>query len=137
MGTRNQKAGAHRDGSADLVFTTSRGRAIHEQRFVHRWFKPLLKSAALPDIRLYDLRHTAATLALLAGVSPKVLSEQLGHANVAFTLEVYSHLLPHMQETAATQVEGLLFPAQTRISDRLPPEPSYPRLEVMREVASG
>jgi integrase len=94
-----------------LVFTSSLGGPIHESRFVGRHFKPLLQSACLPSIRLYDLRHTAATLALSAGVSPKIVSEQLGHASVAFTLEVYSHVLPHMQETAAMKVEALLMAA--------------------------
>jgi integrase len=63
----------------------------------------------LPRIRLYDLRHTAATLALAAGVPAKVVSEPLGHASVAFTLDTYSHVLPHMKEAAAAQVEALLF----------------------------
>ena len=62
----------------------------------------------MPNIRLYDLRHTAATLALAAGVSPKIISEQLGHASVAFTLDVYSHVLPHVQDAAAEKVEALL-----------------------------
>ena len=57
-----------------------------KQNLFVRYFKPLLESAGLPNIRLYDLRHTAATLALAAGVSPKVVSEQLGHASAAFTL---------------------------------------------------
>ncbi len=92
----------------DLVFTSKLGGPIHESKFVGRHFKPLLRSAALPNVRLYDLRHTAATLALSAGVSPKIVSEQLGHASVAFTLEVYSHVLPHMQDTAAIKVEALL-----------------------------
>jgi integrase len=95
----------------DLVFTAQRGGPIHETKFVGRYFKPLLRSAGLPNLRLYDLRHTAATLALVAGVSPKIVSEQLGHASVAFTLEVYSHILPHMQETAAMKVEALLMAA--------------------------
>ena len=51
------------------------------------------------------------TLALSAGVSPKVVSEQLGQATVALTLEVYSHVLPHMQETAAMKVKALLISA--------------------------
>jgi len=55
--------------------------------------------------------HTAATLALGAGVPAKVVSEQLGHASVAFTLDTYSHVLPHMQEAAAAQMEVLLFEA--------------------------
>ena len=68
----------------------------------------LVKRAALPDIRLYDLRHTAATLALTVGVSPKVVSEQLGHTSAAFTLDIYSHVLPHMQDDAAAKVEAAL-----------------------------
>jgi hypothetical protein len=62
--------------------------------------------AAHPALRS---RHTAATLALGAGVPAKVVSEQLAHASVAFTLDTYSHVLPHMQESAAAQVEALLF----------------------------
>ena len=98
-------------GEGDLVFTAHRGVQIREERFVRVYFKPLLRSAGLPNIRLYDLRHTAATLALAAGVSPKIVSEQLGHASVAFTLEVYSHVLPHMQEAAANKIEALLMAA--------------------------
>ena len=59
-------------------------------------------------MRLYDLRHTAATLALSAGVPAKVVSEQLGHASSAFTLDVYAHVLPHMQSEAAVRVAALL-----------------------------
>jgi integrase len=103
-----EAARAAEAGPCDLVFTADRGGPIHEAKFVGRYFKPLLRSAGLPDIRLYDLRHTAATLGLAAGVSPKIVSEQLGHASVAFTLEVYSHVLPHMQDTAAMKVEALL-----------------------------
>jgi integrase len=103
------KAGQARTG--DLVFASERGGAVLETKFVGRHFKPLLKEAGLPNIRLYDLRHTAATLALAAGVSPKIVSEQLGHASMAFALEVYSHVLPHMQHTAALKVEALLMAA--------------------------
>src|ERR1019366_6809355 len=76
----------------NLVFVAKRGRPIRESKFVCRYFKPLLKEAGLPNIRLYELRHTAATLALTAGVSSKIISEQLGHASVAFTLDVYSRV---------------------------------------------
>jgi integrase len=94
----------------DLLFRATRGGPIRESRFVQRYFKPLLKGAELPPIRLYDLRHTAATISLAAGVSPKIISEQLGHASVAFTLDVYSHVLPHMQDAAAEKVQALLLP---------------------------
>ena len=59
-------------------------------------------------IRLYDLRHTAATLAVAAGVSVKVISDQLGHASISFTLERYSHVLPSIQDEAAARVERML-----------------------------
>jgi integrase len=75
---------------------------------VKKHFKPLLREAGLPNIRLYDLRHTSATLALTVGVAPKVVSEQLGHASAAFTLDTYSHVLPHMQDEAAAKMEAAL-----------------------------
>lgn len=93
---------------ADLIFTTARGEPISEEYLVKRHFKPLLREAGLPDIRLYDLRHTSATLALTVGVAPKVVSEQLGHASAAFTLDTYSHVLPHMQDEAAAKMEAAL-----------------------------
>jgi integrase len=93
---------------ADLIFTNARGEPINEEYLVKKHFKPLLREAALPNIRLYDLRHTSATLALTAGVPPKVVSEQLGHASAAFTLDTYSHVLPHMQEEAAAKMEAVL-----------------------------
>ena len=66
-------------------------------------------SCALPDIRLHDLRHTHATLALQAGIHPKVVSERLGHANVAITLDTYTHVVPALQSDAAELVAGLVF----------------------------
>ena len=93
---------------ADLIFTTTRGEPTSEEYLVKKHFKPLLREAGLPNIRLYDLRHTSATLALTVGVAPKVVSEQLGHASAAFTLDTYSHVLPHMQEEAAARMEAAL-----------------------------
>lgn len=92
-----------------LVFVNSQGLPISRRSLVQHQFKPLLRRLGLPDIRLYDLRHTAATLALVAGVPPKVVSEQLGHTRAAFTLDVYAHVLPQMQDAAAAKVEALLF----------------------------
>ncbi|MGB8029850.1 MAG: tyrosine-type recombinase/integrase [Terracidiphilus sp.] len=93
--------------AARQIFKTRLGRPINSN-YLARRFKQLLREAGLPAMRLYDLRHTAATLALAAGVPPKVVSEQLGHASSAFTLDVYSHVLPHMQAEAALRVEALL-----------------------------
>jgi integrase len=71
---------------------------------VTRRFVQLSRDAGLPRIRLHDLRHTHATLALVAGVHPKIVSERLGHSTVAFTLDVYSHAIPHLQAEAAEDI---------------------------------
>ena len=92
--------------ASDLVLKTISGHPINSDRLA-KSFKSILEQAELP--RLYDLRYTAATLALAAGVSPKVVSEQLGHASAAFTLDTYAHVLPHMQDEAAAKVEAMLF----------------------------
>ncbi len=62
----------------------------------------------MPQIRLHDLRHTHASLALQAGIPAKVVSERLGHASVAFTLDVYSHVVPGLQEDAAQRIAALV-----------------------------
>jgi integrase len=94
--------------AVDLIFITEFGRPVNVNSLVYKHFKPIIKRAGLPNIRLYDLRHTAATLALTVGVSPKIVSEQLGHTSAAFTLDVYSHVLRHMQDDAAAKVEAAL-----------------------------
>jgi integrase len=63
----------------------------------------------LPEIRLHDLRHTHATLALPAGIHPTVVSERPGHATVSITLDTYSHAIPAMKEEAAAKIAGLVF----------------------------
>jgi len=92
-----------------LVFANEDGNPPDLRHITRRHFKPLLKAAGLPDIRLYDLRHTCATLLLAAGENPKVISERLGHATVAMTLDTYSHVLPDMQQKAAEKLGKLLF----------------------------
>ncbi|MBI3927186.1 MAG: site-specific integrase [Armatimonadetes bacterium] len=92
----------------DLVFADAHGGPLEERR-VGRVFKRVLKAAGLPShFALYSLRHTAATLLLLAGVNPKVVSDLLGHASVTITLDVYSHVLPSLQEETAAHMERLL-----------------------------
>ena len=92
----------------DLIFRTPSGQPINAD-YLAKHFRSILDIAGLPRLRLYDLRHSAATIALAAGVSPKVVSEQLGHASTAFTLDTYTHVLPHMQDEAAARVEAMLF----------------------------
>lgn len=63
---------------------------------------------------MYDLRHTHATLLLLAGVHLKVVSERLGHATVTITLDVYSHVLPNMQQEAAERLDAMIYSPSTQ-----------------------
>ena len=91
-----------------LVFTNESGQVLHPW-VTSRCFRKAVKEAMLPDLRLHDLRHTHATLALQAGIHPKVVSERLGHATVAITLDTYSHAIPAMQEEAAAKIAGLVF----------------------------
>ncbi len=91
------------------VFTKDDGEPVHPQS-VSRAFAQAIAAAKLPEIRLHDLRHTHATLALQAGIHPKVVSERLGHATIAITLDTYSHAIPSMQEEAAALIAGLVFP---------------------------
>lgn len=68
-----------------------------------------MTAAEVPEIRLYDLRHTTATLLLSAGENPKVVSERLGHASIVLTLDTYSHDLPTMQKEATSKIEKMMF----------------------------
>jgi integrase len=94
----------------DLVFTSQDGSPLHPGQFADR-FERLVKAAGVPRIRFHDLRHTHATLALQAGVHPKVVSERLGHASVSITLDTYSHAIPALQEEAADKVARVVFGA--------------------------
>lgn len=81
------------------------GTPLNTSNLTAKHFKPPLKPAGLPKtIRLYDLRHTCATLLLSAGENPKVVSERLGHASITLTLDVYSHVLPDRQKAATDKL---------------------------------
>lgn len=94
----------------DLVFASGEGTPILLRNLVRRHFQPLLTRAELsPTLRLYDLRHSCATLLLSAGENPKVVSERLGHASIVLTLDTYSHVLPSMQQAATEKLEKILY----------------------------
>ena len=91
-----------------LVFCTGRGTPIRRDNLHDKSWKPLLSRAGLPDIRFHDLRHTCATLLLTKGVHPKIVSEMLGHASIAITLDTYTHVIPGLGEVAASAMEDAL-----------------------------
>ena len=103
------KAGAEYQNN-DLVFASGEGTPIIPRNLLSRHFKPILTRAKLPQsLRLYDLRHTCATLLLAANEHPKIISERQGHASVTLTLDTYSHVLPTMQQAATEKFEKILF----------------------------
>lgn len=73
-------------------------------------FARIARRARLAGTRFHDLRHTFASLMLLAGIHPKIVSEALGHSSVAFTLDTYSHVLPSIQKAAAKRLDEVLEP---------------------------
>jgi integrase len=91
-----------------FVFTTQVGTPINRHNFFRRCFKPMLEEAGLPrTVRFHDLRHTCATLLLSKNVNPKIVQELLGHANISQTMDTYSHVLPDMQERAASAMDDI------------------------------
>ena len=91
-----------------LIFPSGAGTPLSGGN-LNRAFKALLKRAVLPPvIRFHDLRHTCATLLLRQGVNPKFVQELLGHGDVSLTLNVYSHVLPDMGDTAAGAMDDAL-----------------------------
>ncbi len=103
----------------DLVFASELGGPLQLRNVVMRHFKPLLRSAELPNIRLYDLRHAHATLSHAAGVDVKVIQERLGHASITLTLDTYVHVSAGMQQKAAALLDGFMSSTKTAGARRL------------------
>lgn len=91
------------------VFTWPDGEPVHPS-VVSQTFTRLVRKHKLPALSFHGLRHTAATAALAGGLSPKIVSDRLGHASVSITLDTYSHVLPAMDEHAAAVISGLVLP---------------------------
>lgn len=99
----------------DLVFCWPDGRPYHPEAFSKTFDRKLRQAAFadLPTIRLHDLRHTWATLALIAGVDVKIVSERLGHSSPMVTWQTYQHVIKGMQTDAAEKVAALIFGSET------------------------
>jgi integrase len=90
-----------------FLFTTSVGTPLDGPTVTHR-FQALLKNAGLPRMRFHDLRHRCATLLLVQGVHPRVVMEILGHSQISITMNIYSHVIPAMQQEVATRLDAIL-----------------------------
>ncbi len=90
------------------VFTCEDGTPLHPHSLTDA-FERRVRSLDVPVIRFHDLRHTCATLLLQAEVHPKVVQEMLGHSSIGITLDIYSHVVPSMQDEAAARLDAAVF----------------------------
>lgn len=104
------RLGTRPDGET-FVVTQADSSALQPRSLTHEWVR-VLGTTTLPRTRFHDLRHAHATHMLASGVHPKVASERLGHSKVGITLDLYSHVLPGMQEDAAAKVDAAFKAAQ-------------------------
>ena len=109
---RDAAHGAYRE--LDFVFATSAGTPVDISNLRKQVFAPLLSAAGISHHRLYDLRHTAITLMLRAGLPLTVVSQRAGHSSTQMTLDVYAHVLPGEQDDATDKMSELF----TRLSSR-------------------
>ncbi len=94
-------------GLDDMVFANHEGQPLDPSMLSHE-FASIVKRAGLEHVRFHDLRHTFASLALLRGAKPKVISEALGHSSVAFTMDIYSHIIEGMQSEMMALLDEVL-----------------------------
>ena len=104
------------DGAEQWAFTDGDGEPVHPHA-LHQSFHRIVRNAGVTPTRFHDLRHTHGSLLIKEGVPVKVVSERLGHAHIALTMQTYQHLLPGMQEDAANTVERLTRPKRQKTTD--------------------
>ena len=102
----------------DLVFANHDGKPIDPSVLTHN-FARIVRQAGLERVRSDDLRHTFASLALLPGAKPKVMSAALGHASVAFTMDTYSHIISGMQEDMMALLDDVLPSGKTGLNNKI------------------
>lgn len=106
------RLGSRPDGNT-FVVTQTDGSPLQPRSLTHEWVR-VLGTTDLPRIRFHDLRHAHATHMLASGVHPKVASERLGHSKVGITMDLYSHVMPGMQDDAVAKVDAALRAAQRK-----------------------
>lgn len=117
------------DNPERWVFTDGDGNVVHPHA-VYEAFRRIVQNAGVPTIRFHDLRHTHGSLLIQDGIPVKVVSERLGHAHIAHTIQTYQHLLPGMQADAALAVERITKPVPPAATDT-----GEPRRNARRKTA--
>jgi len=100
----------------DFVFGSPEGKPMYPGTLTHN-FARIVRKANITHVRFHDLRHTHASLMLMSGVHPQIVQERLGHASVAFTLDVYSHCVPDLQNAAAKRFDEILQTKLRQVED--------------------
>jgi integrase len=90
----------------DLVFSTLEGKPLRPNTITRAWVT-LSVRAGVKAIRLHDARHTHASIMLKQGIHPKIVQERLGHSSIEMTLDIYSHVMPGIQEAAAKRFDDI------------------------------
>ena len=98
---------------AAVLFSLGGFRSVPNYWLKYAFFK-FIKASGLQRVRLHDLRHSHATHLLMTNVHPKIVQERLGHANIATTMDLYTHVMPGMQDKAASRVDAALRAAITK-----------------------
>ena len=98
-----------------LVFTTTVGTPVDARQVIRR-HHAILKAAGIPHLRFHDLRHSAASLLLAQGVSPKYISQLLGHKQVSFTMQTYAHVIKETQQELADKMDTILNPVAPQVA---------------------
>ena len=107
-------------GLDNLVFVNAEGKPLDPGVLTHN-FARIAKHVGLENVRFHDLRHTFASLMLLRGAKPKVISEALGHSSVAFTMDVYSHIIEGMRSDDTALLDEVLPVGKNGMSKKLTP----------------
>jgi len=112
----------------ELIFRNRAGNPMNGQNLVTRVFHPALKNAGVKRIRFHDLRHTYAALMLSSNCGLKFLQQQMGHASIQTSLDLYGHLLPQASEGVASRLDELVFEEGIRPALQLIPGGRHERV---------
>lgn len=105
---REKMTAEGRGGDTDLIFGDTEGSFLRKSNFLRRTWKPIKAAAKLPKLKFHELRHSSASLLLLAGVDAKTVSSRLGHGSAGFTMNTYQHVIAGMQKKAAGALADVL-----------------------------
>jgi integrase len=101
-----------------FVFTNPATGTPLDQRTLVKYFYRIRDAAGIKNLRFHDLRHSCASFLLAHGVPVKMISELLGHSSSAFTMDVYGHVLPKLQQQAATEMDAIIEGARKALTER-------------------